>query len=324
MAKKQVPISPWRYQSFVLPFSLKKEHLYFSRTFSSGEACADKGEEKKKEAGRAAKGQIHTLLRCHHPLAFPFSLKKEHAYFPQTKRVEDPEKADIYTLTQPPSFDFPFPLKKESVLTRRVVLSCGSIRDGKKKEDGKMAKKQVSTLLRSHSPLAFLFPLQKEHVHTWGLKERGRNGGKTAFSFVSPFLPEKRMCASLYTSNMATHMCRHGDGKKKRKDGEKEVIFLLFFSFPCKKICASLYTSNMATHMCIHGEWKEEAEMAKKSVSILLNVICLLDFLFPWKKEHVHTYSHTKWGRSPRNVCIHGGWKKRGRRGEKADVLPAH
>ena len=47
-------------------------------------------------------------------------------------------------------------------------------------------------------------------------------------------------------------------------------------------------------------------------------------FPFPLKKEHVHTYPHTKWGRRPRNVCIHGGWKKRGRRGEKADVLPAH
>lgn len=91
-------------------------------------------------------------------------------------------------------------------------------------------------------------------VHTWGLKRNRKGGEKAGFSFCSSFSPEKRMCASLYASNMATHMCRHGDGKKKRKDGEKEVIFLLFFSFPCKKICASLYTSNMATHMCIHGE----------------------------------------------------------------------
>ena len=74
--------------------------------------CVDKGEEKKKEAGRAAKGQIHTLLRCHHPLAFPFSLKKEHAYFPQTKRVEDPEKADICAPGRHLPLTFPFSLKE--------------------------------------------------------------------------------------------------------------------------------------------------------------------------------------------------------------------
>lgn len=169
-------------------------------------------------------------------------------------RWKSGEKADIYTLTQPPSFDFPFPLKKESVLTRRVVLSCVSIRDGMEKEEAETAKKQASALLRSHSPLVLLFPLQKEHVHTWGLKRRNRSGEKAMLFFGSSFSPEKRMCASLYTSNMATHMCRHGDGKKKRKDGEKEVIFLLFFSFPCKKICASLYTSPHTEYMCIHGE----------------------------------------------------------------------
>ena len=40
--------------------------------------------------------------------------------------------------------------------------------------------------------------------------------------------------------------------------------------------------------------------------------------------KNVHLYAHQNVPNVAMNVCIHGGWKKRERRGEKADVLPAH
>lgn len=111
--------------------------------------------------------------------------------------------------------------------------------------------------------------------------------------------------------------------RKGVEDPEKAGIFLLFFSFPCKKICASLYTSTHAEYMCIHGEWKKEAEMAKKSVSILLNVICLLDFLFPWKKN-MCILIRTPNGAEDPGMCAYMANGKRGEEGAKRQMFFTH
>ena len=117
---------------------------------------------------------------------------------------------------------------------------------------------------------------------------------KWLFSFYSSFSSAKRY-VHLYTHLLIRNICAYMGREKERQNGRKSgylhtsgAIFLWLFSFPCEKKCAYLSAHQTGS------------------------------------KTPVHTYSHTKWGRRPRNVCIHGGWKKKGRRGEKADVLPAH
>ena len=130
--------------------------------------------------------------------------------------------AGTYTPPMASSFGFSFSSeKKESVLTRRAVLSCGSIRDGKKKEDGKMAKKQVSTLLHSHHPLALLFsPEKKEYVHLYAHQKGSNTPGKQHSPLVLPFFLKKE-CVYLYTRSTPGETCAYMGTEKERQNGRK-------------------------------------------------------------------------------------------------------
>ena len=162
-----------------------------------------------------------------------------------------------------------------------------------------MAKKQVSTLLHSHHPLALLFPLQKEHVHTWGLKRRSRSGEKAMLFFGSSFSPEKRMCASLYTSNMATHMCRHGDGKRNEK-AEEKWLFSFYSSFSSAKRYVHLYTHLLIRNICAYmGNEKQTKKWRKGRYLHSYVATCLWFFSFLCNKKCAYLSAH-EMGRRPR------------------------
>ena len=179
------------------------------------------------------------------------------------KGGEDPGKTAF-------SFGSSFSLKKECVhlyayLFRRSI--CAGM--GMEKETKKRRKS-------GYFPFILLFPLQKDmcifihiyscgiYVHTWGMKERSRNGEKECIytperylPFGFPFPLKKRTCAYLFAHKMGSktqeyvHTCglkkeqektagtcmhmrvhaRTCAGMADEKAEEKNIFFLLFLSF---------------------------------------------------------------------------------------------
>lgn len=138
-------------------------------------------------------------------------------------------------------------------------------------------------------------------MHTWELKKRGRRGEKAVI-----YTPPSPLCFD-FSFSSAKIMCIL---IRTRKGGRRPLYIFI-------------HISSGGTYVHTWG-MKGRSRNGEKECIYTPERYLPFGFPFPLKKEHVHTYPHTKWGRRPRNVCIHGGWKKRGRRGEKADVLHAH
>ena len=174
-------------------------------------------------------------------------------------RWKSGEKADICATERHLPLAFHFPLKKESVLTRRAVPLCGSIRDGKKKEDGKMAKKQVSTLLHSHHPLALLFPLKKKNMCIFTHTKKGRRPRENSILlWFFLFLWKKNVCIFIHVLHQVEYV-HTWELKKKRQKGRKggylrpsAAIILWFFSFPRNKKCAYLSAHQTGSKTPVH------------------------------------------------------------------------
>lgn len=175
------------------------------------------------------------------------------------------------------SFGFSFSSEKRKRADEKGCAVVWKYKGWKeKKEDGKAAKKQVSTLLHSPHPLALLFPLKKRTCVSLRTPKRVEDPEKTdnysppkPSSFGFSFPSEKRTCAYL------------GTERKRKKWGERQrsPLFLPFF---LKKECVHLYTRSTPWEICAcMGTEKEETEMAKRQIITLFRGHHPLAFLFP-------------------------------------------
>jgi len=184
-----------------------------------------------------------------------------------------------------------------------------------------MAKKQVSTLLHSHHPLALLFPLKKEHVHLYAHQRGSKTPGKQHSPLVLPFSLKKE-CVHLYTRSTPGEICAYMGTEKERQNGRKSgylrpsaAIILWFFSFPRNKKCAYLSAhqtgSKTPVHLYTHLTWRRicadmgnEKEMKKwrkrRELHHFGATYFPLAFLFPLQKN-VCIYTHIKRG----DTCVH-------------------
>lgn len=135
------------------------------------------------------------------------------------------------------SFGFSFSSEKRKRADEKGCAVVWKYKGWKeKKEDGKAAKKQVSTLLHSPHPLALLFPLKKRTCVSLRTPKRVEDPEKTdnytppkPSSFGFSFPSEKRTCAYM--------------GTEKKPEGGEKAGFSFCSSFsPEKRMCASLYT----------------------------------------------------------------------------------
>lgn len=99
--------------------------------------------------------------------------------------------------------------------------------------------------------------------------------------------------------------------KMKRRNGEKAGIYTptlpLAFGF-------SLSSAIKNVHTYPHTKWVEDPE--KAAIYTPPGPFSFGSSLSPAIKN-VHLYAHQNTPSGAKNMCIHGGWKKRGRRREK-------
>ena len=124
-------------------------------------------------------------------------------------RWKSGEKAGIYTSSMPLFFGFSFFFEKRTCIFFRKL------------NGSKTPKKQVSTLLHSHHPLALLFPLKKRTCASLRTPKRVEDPGKTVLSFGSSFFPEKKNTSTLSARSPQAKPVQVKGLKKKRKSGEK-------------------------------------------------------------------------------------------------------
>lgn len=205
---------------------------------------------------------------------------------------------------------FPFPLKKESVLTRRVVSLCVSIRDGREKEEAETAKKVDNYALPPPFSFGFSFSPWKKNTSTlsahspqakpvWKYRrwKKRKNGEETAKRQISTPLRSHHPLVLLFP--LQKKMCILIRTLKGVEDPEKAALSFGSSLFPEKRMCASLYTFYTRWNMCIHGDGKRDEKKWWKAV------IFLLFFSFLCKKICASLYTSNM----AEHMCRHGEWK---------------
>ena len=233
-------------------------------------------------------------------------------------RWKSGEKAGIYTLTQPPSFDFPFSSEKIKCADEKgcaVVCKYKGWKEKRRWKDGEKAG--IYTLTQPSSFGSSFSPEKKEHVHLYAHQKGSKTPGKQHSLLVLPFLWKKNVCIFIHVLHQVEYV-HTWELKKKRQKGRKGGYLhssvgtiLWFFFFFCKNnvhtypptksgrrprksgyfpfvllfhlqkdMCIFIHIKH-GTHMCRHGEGKEETEWAKRQVSTLLRCHLPLVFLFP-------------------------------------------
>lgn len=231
-----------------------------------------------------AKKHVSTLLHSHHPLALLFPLKKEHVH------LYAHQKGSKTPGKQHSPLVLPFLWKKNVCIFIHVLHQVKYVHTWELKKRGRMGEKAV--IYGPPRPSSFGFSLSPaiKNVHTYPHTKRGR----------------RPLCILIRT--------RKG-GRRPRKGRKK------------KRRCADMAPSTLSHFLLLScadmGNEKEMKKWRKRRELHHFGATFLWLFSFPCNKKcaSIRTSKCTERGEE----CVHTWWmKKRGRRGEKADVLPAH
>lgn len=140
-------------------------------------------------------------------------------------------------------------------------------------------------------------------MHTWELKKRGRMGEKT-----DNYTPPSPLCFgfSLSPAIKNVHTYPHTKRGRRPRKGRKK-----------KRRCADMAPSTLSHFLLLScadmGNEKEMKKWRKRRELHHFGATFLWLFSFLCKR----TCASIRTSKGATHVCIHGGWKKRGRRREK-------
>ena len=156
-------------------------------------------------------------------------------------RWKSGEKAGIYTLTQPPSFDFPFSSEKIKCADEKGCAVVCKYKGWKEKRRWKDGEKAGIYTLTQPSSFGSSFSPEKRTCASLRTPKRVEDPGKTALSFGSSFSLEKE-CVYLYTRSPPGGICAYMGAEKEETERAKRRLstllrrhFALIFLFLLQK-----------------------------------------------------------------------------------------